>query len=364
MRIDLTVSGVQIAAFTSSKHNDLIFTFADQVGGTGVANPYVAGFALLPCNGDGTFKTPVITTTSSSATAPTTLIPPQVVSTADFNGDGEADLLVTVPSFTIATGATSQLELFLSNGDGTFKAPVTVSNAANPDVNGSALVPCAVADFNKDGKLDVACLGETSASQAQLGISLGNGDGTFAAPAILNVGGGDAIRSSGIGAADFNGDGKVDLALLDAEDFSGIFYGNGDGTFTSVPSNGNSYPKDLINLFAGGPTIAIDLNGDGKPDILAGNVAFINSYGTTTVPPPASATATALTASAATITAGASVTFTATVTGASGSTGTPTGTVTFLDGTTTLGTPWLPERIASLRSMAGIATSQPPLLRL
>jgi hypothetical protein len=335
---DLTVSGVQIAAFTTSKHNDLVFTFADQIGGTAVANPYVAGFELLPGNGDGTFKAPVITTTFSSATAPATLIPPQVVSTADFNGDGEADLLVAVPSFTIATGATSTLELFLSNGDGTFKAPVTVNNAANPDVNGSAPVPCAVADFNKDGKLDVACLGETSASQAQIGISLGNGDGTFAAPAILNVGGGDSIRSSGIGAADFNGDGKVDLALLDAEDFSGIFYGNGDGTFTSVPSNGNSYPKDLINLFAGGPAIATDLNGDGKPDILAGNVVLINSYGATVVPPPISGTATALTASASTITAGASVTFTATVTGASGSTGTPTGTVTFLDGATTLGT--------------------------
>jgi Bacterial Ig-like domain (group 3)/FG-GAP-like repeat len=335
---DLTVSGVNIAAFTTSKHNDLVFTFADQIGGTAVANPYVAGLALLPGNGDGTFKAPVITTTFSSATAPTTLIPPQVVSTADFNGDGEADLLLSIPSFTIATGATSALELFLSNGDGTFKAPITVSTAANTDVNGSDPVPCTVADFNKDGKLDLACLGETSASQAQIGISLGNGDGTFAAPVILNAGGGDAIRSAGIGAADFNGDGKVDLALLDAEDFSGIFYGNGDGTFTSVPSNGNSYPKDLINLFAGGPTIATDLNGDGKPDILAGNVALINSYGTTTVPPPASATTTALTASAATITAGAGVTFTATVTGASGSTGTPTGTVTFLDGAATLGT--------------------------
>jgi Bacterial Ig-like domain (group 3)/FG-GAP-like repeat/FG-GAP repeat len=331
----LMVSGMQIAAFTASKHNDLIFTFSDQIGGTAVANPYVAGFALLPGNGDGTFKAPVITTTFSSATANATTLPPQIVNAADFNGDGEADLLVAVPNFTIATGAGSALELFLSKGDGTFKAPVTITNAPNPDVNGSEPVPCTVADFNKDGKLDVACLGETSASQAQLGISLGNGDGTFAAPVILNAGGGDAIRSSGIGAADFNGDGNVDLALLDGEDFSGIFYGNGNGTFTSVPSNGNFYPKDLINLAASGATIATDLNGDGKPDVLARNVVLINSYGTGAVTPPATATTTALTASAATINAGASVTFTATVTGTAG---TPTGTVTFLDNTTTLGT--------------------------
>ena len=199
---DLTVSGMQIANFTAGGHNDLAFVFSDEYGGTGVTKPYLGGFAVLPGNGDGTFKAPVITTTFSSATAPATALQPQIVSTADFNGDGNADLLVTIPSFSIATGATSQLELFLSNGDGTFKAPATISTAANPDVNGSSLVPCAVADFNKDGKPDIACLGETSASQAQLAISLGNGDGTFAAPTILSVSGGDAIRDSWIGAAD------------------------------------------------------------------------------------------------------------------------------------------------------------------
>ena len=353
---NLTFSGLQTAAFTASGHNDLVFTFTDQIGGTGVTNPYVEGFALLPGNGDGTFKAPVITTTYSSATANATALPPQVVSTADLNGDGKADLLVAVPSFSIATGATSQLLLFLSNGDGTFKAPATIANAANPDVNGSSLVPCAIADFNKDGKLDIACLGETSASQAELAISLGNGDGTFAAPTILNVGGGDAIRSSGIGAGDFNGDGNVDVALLDAEDFSGIYYGKGDGTFTSVPSNGNSYPKDLINLFAGGPAVATNLTHGGKADLLAGNVVLLNIYGSAPVTTTPAATTTALTASAATITAGGSVTFTATITGASGSTGTPTGTVTFLDGTTTLGTGTLNTSRVATYSTSKLAT--------
>ncbi len=199
-------------------------------------------------------------------------------------------------------------------------------------------IPCVLGDFNKDGKLDLACLGETSASQAQLAISLGNGDGTFAAPTILNVGGGDAIRSAGIAAADFNSDGNVDLALLDGEDISGIYYGNGDGTFISVPSNGNSYPKDLINLFAGGQSVAGDFNHDGKPDLLVNNVILLNIYGSAPITTAPAATTTALTSSAATITAGGSVTFTATITGPSGSTGVPTGTVTFLDGTTTLGT--------------------------
>jgi hypothetical protein len=351
---DLTVGSLQIAGFTGSGHNDLVFTFIDEYGGNAGIIGFRGGFVVLPGNGDGTFKAPIVTTTSSSATAPASALQLEIVSTTDLNGDGKADLLVIVPSFSIATGAGSQLELFLGNGDGTFKAPATVTTAANPGfIFGEPLV---IADFNKDGKLDIACLGETSASQAQLAISLGNGDGTFAAPTILNISGGDAVRSSGIGAVDFNGDGNVDIALLDAEDISGIYYGNGDGTFTSVPSNGNSYPKDLINLFAGGPTIAADFNHDGKPDLLVNNTILLNIYGSAPITTPLASTTTALTSSAATITAGGSVTFTATITGASGSTGTPTGTVTFLDGTTTLGTGTLSASGAATYSTSALTT--------
>jgi hypothetical protein len=344
----LTLGNLQIGGFTGSGHNDLVFTFFDEYGGNAGIIGFIGGLVVLPGNGDGTFKAPIVTTTSSSATAPSSPIQPQIVSTTDINGDGKADLFVINFTGVSQGNATTELQLFLSNGDGTFKPPTTITTAANPDTNSYPYSPFVLADFNKDGKLDLACLGETTAGQAQLAISLGNGDGTFAAPTILNLGGGDAIRDSGIGAADFNGDGNVDIALLDAEDISGIYYGNGDGTFTSVPSNGNSYPKDLINLFAGGVTVAADFNHDGKPDLLVNNVILLNIYGSAPSTTPLASTTTALTSSAATITAGGSVTFTATITGASGSTGTPTGTVTFLDGTTTLGTGTL--------SASGVAT--------
>jgi hypothetical protein len=334
---ELTVSDMQIANFTGGQ-NDLIFVFSDEIGGPGVTNPYLGGFVVLPGNGGGVFKAPIITTTFSGTTVPTSVLPPQIVSTTDLNGDGKADLLVIMPSYSDASRYTSQLELFLGNGDGTFKAPTTITTAPNPNVNGGPNIPVVVADFNNDGKLDIACLGETSQNQAQLAISLGNGDGTFAAPTILNIGGSYAIGTSGISAADFNGDGNVDLALLDTQDVSGIYYGKGDGTFTSVPANGNSYPKDLINLNAFGVAIAGDFNHDGKPDILAGNVVLLNIYGSAPSTNPPAPTTTALTASSATITAGGSVTFTTTVTGASGSMAVPTGTVTFLDKATTLGT--------------------------
>ena len=276
------------------------------------------------------------------------------MSATDINGDGKTDVLATVPTGVEDATAETELQLFLSNGDGTFAAPTTITTAANPGL--IFYSPLLLADFNKDGKLDLLCLGETTAAQAELALSLGNGDGTFAAPTILNISGGDAIRNSGFAAADFDGDGNVDIALLNAEDISGIYYGKGDGTFTSVPSNGLSYPKDLINLAVGGAAVAINLTHGGKADILAGDVVLLNIYGSAPVSTTPAATTTALTASAATITAGGSVTFTATITGASGSTGTPTGTVTFLDGTTTLGTGTLSASGVATYSTSKLAT--------
>jgi hypothetical protein len=336
--INLMVGGLVAGATTASGHVDLIFSFTDVVGGTNVASPYIAGFVALAGNGDGTFSgTPLLTTTSSSATAPNNALSEQISGLIDLNGDKKSDLLVLTPSFSVANGANTQLQLLLGNGDGTFQPPanVAVTASATPASTYSVLV----SDLNKDGKLDLVCLNETNASsQAQMAIALGNGDGTFQAPTLLNLSGGDIIRNSGIAAADFNADGNIDLALLNPGDLSGIYYGNGDGTFTSIPSNGNSYPKDLINVAAGGMSIATDLNKDGKPDILAGATILLNIYGSAPVITPPASSTTTLKASATSITVGTSVTFTAMVAGGSGSSGTPTGTVTFLDGATKLGT--------------------------
>jgi Bacterial Ig-like domain (group 3)/FG-GAP-like repeat len=336
--ISLTADSLHIGDFNHDGHNDLIFTFNEIAGGSSpILTPYNTGYVVLPGIGNGTFGTPIITTASSTSTPPASAVPSNIFSTVDVNKDGNSDLLVMANIGTPATGFSSQLQIYLSKGDGTFQPPTTPSTAANPGLINTA-APCTLTDLNKDTKLDLICLGETTAGQAQLAISLGNGDGTFGTATVFNVGGGDSIRNSGIAAADFDGDGNVDLALLDAEDFSGIFYGKGDGTFTSVPFNGNSVPKDLINLATGGAAIAVDLNKDGKPDIFSGSTILINSYGVTSTAPTLFTTTTGLTASASSIIVGSSITFTAAITPGTGSTGTPTGTVTFLDGTTALGT--------------------------
>lgn len=335
--LSLTADSLHIGDFNHDGHNDLIFTFNEVAGGSSpIATPYNTGYVVLPGIGNGTFGAPIITTTSSTSTAPVFAVPSTIFSTVDVNKDGNSDLLAMTNLGTAATGFSNQLQIYLSKGDGTFQAPIAPSTAANPGLINTG-VPCTLTDINKDSKLDLICLGETTAGQAQLAISLGNGDGTFGTATILNVTGGDAIRSSGIAAADFDGDGNVDLALLGAYTSSGIFYGKGDGTFTSVPSNGTSFPKDLINLSVQGSGTAVDLNHDNKADILVGSTILLNTYATAPTVVTQFNTTTALTASATSISHGSNITFTATVAPASGSTGTPTGSILFADGDLTIG---------------------------
>ena len=335
-----TVSGLQIANTTG--HADLVMTYSEQAGqgiGGSAVNTYNQGFMVLPGNGNGTFQTtPILTSTYSSNTAPNSLLLPQIVATQDLNGDSKADLTVINPSFAVVGGigvTTTLLQVYLGDGNGSFQAPGTVltTNFMSPTV--------AIADFNGDGKPDIASLTETSAGQAAIAISLNQGGGTFAAPTLMNLSDGDAVRFAAVAAADFNGDGQVDLAYMEPQAFSGVFYGNGDGTFRSVPigTGAGSYvvPKDLLNFASSGAAIAVDLNKDGKPDILDGNISLLNVYGTAPVMPATSSTVLTSLPAATTITAGTSITFTATITPASGSTATPTGSVSFFDGTTLLG---------------------------
>jgi hypothetical protein len=121
-----------------------------------------------------------------------------------------------------------------------------------------------VSDLNGDGKPDIAV---ANANSLNVGVLLGNGDGTFQ-PAVAYASGGIDDTNS-IAVADVNGDGKPDLLTANVNGSSpngsvGVLLGNGDGTFQTAVT----YPSGSNAALA---VAVADLNGDGKPDLVVAN---------------------------------------------------------------------------------------------
>ena len=234
------------------------------IGAAGTAT----ALTLFLGHGDGTFTPlPSIPFLSGSSAG---LLPRSVYAT-DLNHDGKLDVLVYLHGNVVPYTSNAVFE-FLGNGDGTFQPPVMVF--ANSD-------PLTLADVNGDGIPDlVMCKDPESNYPSEqptvVTIYLGHGDGSFvlahtykpytSTTALESFG----TENGGVGwcqVADFNGDGKPDIAVW--QHSAGVFsdryvqylMGNGDGSFT--PTYDVLRVRKIVE-----PQLTFDLNGDGLADLV------------------------------------------------------------------------------------------------
>ena len=263
-----------------------------------------------------------------------------LIATAVLNNTGRASVIA-------ADG--SQMTVLVSNGDGTFAAipPVTLSGTINS---------LATADFDGDGHGDIV---------TNLGVQLGNGDGTFQSPVALPKLSGGAALTGGLAIVDFNGDGNPDIVgLSSAGNVVAITLNHAlprpeitlranakpadagsDVTFTADTPGETG--KEQVTFFEDGVELGSGQEVDAGTGLAPGLHLITAEFSGNSTESPGSydplvetilaPTKTALSSSENPVGLGGDVTFTATVTGNDGSGDVPSGYVEFFDGATVIG---------------------------
>jgi uncharacterized protein (TIGR03437 family) len=171
------------------------------------------------------------------------------VTAADFNRDGKTDVAVAYKGNGTSPGGVA---ILLNRGDGTFAPAVTY-------VAGFSPTSVAALDLNHDGILDLAVADGGGTTSGAVFVLLGRGDGTFASSGSYTAGNNPLC----VTIADFNGDSNPDLAVTAADNTATILLGAGNGVF----SHGSSFQTGTSPQFIA----AGDLNKDGKLDLVVGN---------------------------------------------------------------------------------------------
>jgi hypothetical protein len=166
--------------------------------------------SVLLGNGDGTFR---------EAASYGVEWPSGGVAVGDFNGDGKLDLVLTTCNAGCG-GYVGGVGILLGNGNGSFQTPQFYSSGATGPTS------VVTGDFNQDGNQDVAVANSGYGGPGVVGLLLGNGDGSFQPTQTYSSGGTGAGR---LAVADFNTDGKPDLAVTN-NDSVGVLLGNGSNS--------------------------------------------------------------------------------------------------------------------------------------
>jgi len=248
------------------------------------APTFSQGVAILLGNGDGTFRAPVNYPAGRELT---------YVATGDFNRDGRLDLAVS-------SAANFLAHILPGNGDGTFRAATSYVLGNDPET-------LVIADVNADGNPDIVA-GEGIAEllvgtedNGFITVLFGRGDGTFAGAQALEVPSQDATRetSFSLASADFNGDGRMDVAVGKSTGHVGLLLGRAGGGLQAGPVLAPPNARRAVSI------TAADFNGDGRTDLAyaddagnravvlpgSGNAAFQNPLETAITPTPRHVTA-------------------------------------------------------------------------
>lgn len=174
---------------------------------------------------------------------------PWALAAGDFNGDGNVDVAVT--NNNPNPNVHSKVKILLGGGNGIFQSPMGYAVEVSP-------LSVVFGDFNGDHNQDLAVV-NLEGSQKKLSVLIGNGDGSFQPQVMYKVG----IAPSQAAVGDFNGDGKLDVAVANEggpsrHGFLEVLLGNGNGTFQ--PRINDPAGKRPAYVAVG------DLNGDGRLD--------------------------------------------------------------------------------------------------